>query len=60
VYPIRRIVGRGHAETGPRALLQRFRNAFDNAPIGIGLADLDWRFVEVNRALCQLLGYSEE
>jgi diguanylate cyclase (GGDEF)-like protein/PAS domain S-box-containing protein len=53
-------VGRGHAETGPRALLQRFRSAFQNAPIGIGLADLDWRFVEVNRALCQLLGYSPE
>src|SRR6202022_3806296 len=33
---------------------------FQNAPIGIGLADLDWRFVEVNRALCQLLGYAPE
>jgi len=60
VYPIRRIVGRGHTEIGPRALLHRFRNAFQDAPIGIGLADLDWRFVEVNRALCQLLGYSAE
>jgi diguanylate cyclase (GGDEF)-like protein/PAS domain S-box-containing protein len=60
VYPIRRIVGRGHAEIGPRALLHRFRSAFQDAPIGIGLADLDWRFVEVNGALCQLLGYSPE
>ena len=60
MYPIRRVVGRGHAEIGRRALLHRFRNAFHDAPIGIGLADLDWRFVEVNRALCQLLGYSPE
>jgi diguanylate cyclase (GGDEF)-like protein/PAS domain S-box-containing protein len=60
VYPIHRIVGRGHAEIGPRALLQRFRNAFQDAPIGIGLADLDWRFVEANHALCELLGYSPE
>ena len=33
---------------------------FENAPIGIAVADLDGRFVEVNRALCELLGYSEE
>ncbi len=45
---------------GLREPQQRFRNAFQNAPIGIALAGLDGRFLEVNRALCQLLGYSEE
>ncbi|HEY0631802.1 MAG TPA: SpoIIE family protein phosphatase [Thermoleophilaceae bacterium] len=37
---------------------ERFRTAFANAPIGIGLIDIDGRWLEVNRALSQLLGYS--
>jgi diguanylate cyclase (GGDEF)-like protein/PAS domain S-box-containing protein len=39
---------------------QRFRNTFQNAPLGIAVAGLDGRFLEVNRALCQLLGYTEQ
>jgi PAS domain S-box-containing protein len=35
---------------------ERFRTAFANAPIGIGLMDVDGSFVDVNRALCMLLG----
>ncbi|TMG14541.1 MAG: PAS domain S-box protein, partial [Chloroflexi bacterium] len=58
--PINRLIGRTRAETGLRQSQQRFRNAFQNAPIGIAVADLDGRFLEVNRALCQLLGYSEQ
>lgn len=38
---------------------QRFRLAFDNAPIGIALVSTDGNFVEVNNALCVMLGYSE-
>jgi PAS domain S-box-containing protein len=38
---------------------ERFRTAFANAPIGIGLLDIDGRWLEVNRSLSQLLGYSE-
>jgi diguanylate cyclase (GGDEF)-like protein/PAS domain S-box-containing protein len=34
----------------------RFRNAFDNAPLGLALVDRGNRFVRVNRALCRLLG----
>jgi PAS domain S-box-containing protein len=37
---------------------ERFRTAFANAPIGIGLMDVGGQFLDVNRALCQLLGYS--
>jgi PAS domain S-box-containing protein len=35
---------------------ERFRTAFANAPIGIGLMDADGSFLDVNRALCSLLG----
>ena len=37
-----------------------FQFAFDNAPIGIGLADLDRRWTRVNAALCDILGYPPE
>lgn len=34
-----------------------FRAAFDHAPIGMALVDLDGRFTRVNPALCEMLGY---
>jgi diguanylate cyclase (GGDEF)-like protein/PAS domain S-box-containing protein len=37
---------------------ERFRRAFEDAPIGMALADLDGRFLEVNQALCAITGYS--
>jgi diguanylate cyclase (GGDEF)-like protein/PAS domain S-box-containing protein len=39
---------------------QRFRSAFDDAAIGMALTSLDGRFIQVNRALCELIGYSED
>ncbi len=39
---------------------ERFRTAFEDAPIGVALVDFDRRYLRVNRALCQMLGYSEE
>ena len=38
----------------------RFRVAFQNAPIGMALCDLDGRYLQVNPALCRLLGRTEE
>lgn len=39
---------------------ERFRTAFTHAPIGIALVASDGRWMKVNRALCDNLGYSEE
>lgn len=35
----------------------RFRQAFDNAPIGMAVIDFDFRFRRVNAAFCRALGY---
>ena len=39
---------------------ERFRNAFDQAPIGKALVSPDGRFTRVNGALCGILGYTEQ
>ncbi len=35
---------------------RRFKTAFEDAPIGIGLLGLDGRWLAVNRALCEIAG----
>lgn len=47
------------AERALRASEARFQAALDHAPIGTVLADPDGRWLYVNRALCDMLGYSE-
>ncbi|MGV3606026.1 MAG: PAS domain S-box protein [Planctomycetaceae bacterium] len=37
---------------------QRFRSAFEHSGIGIALADLEGKLMQVNPALCQTLGYT--
>ncbi len=39
---------------------ERFRRAFEDAPIGMAVADLDGRFLEVNQALCAITGYAPD
>jgi PAS domain S-box-containing protein len=48
------------AEEALKESEERFRSAFEDAPIGVALADLDGRRFWVNQALCEMLGYSEE
>ena len=38
----------------------RFRRAFDDAPIGMALVSPTGRWLKVNRVLCDMLGYSPE
>ncbi len=39
---------------------KQFRTTFENAPIGMCLADLDGRFIAVNQSLCAILGYTKD
>lgn len=39
-----------------RASEERFRSAFDHAPLGMALVSFDGSFIQVNDALCALLG----
>ena len=47
------------AEEKLRQSEERFRNAFDFAPVGMALVGLDHRFLQVNSALSAMLGRSE-
>lgn len=51
---------RKQAELALQQSEERFRNAFDTAAIGMAIVGLDGRWLEVNSALCRMLGYSEE
>jgi PAS domain S-box-containing protein len=50
---------RRRAETALRESEQRFRRVFEEGPLGVALVGKDYRFLKVNRALCQMVGYSE-
>lgn len=38
----------------------RFRNIFAEVPIGIAVVDSDGHLLQVNRAFCEMLGYSDQ
>lgn len=39
---------------------ERFRRAFDDAPIGMALISVEGLWLKVNRALCDMIGYTDE
>lgn len=50
---------RQQAEQSLHRSEERFREAFQHAPVGIGLLSPEGRWTQVNRALCAMTGYSE-
>ncbi len=39
---------------------KQFRVTFENAPIGVCLTDADGSYLKVNKAYCEMIGYSEK
>lgn len=56
----REVTERKRAEEALKESEERFRGAFDFAPIGIALVSPDGRWLRANRALSDMLGFSEE
>jgi PAS domain S-box-containing protein len=57
---IRDITERKRGEEALRDAEALFHSVFDNASIGVAVVGLDGRFLRVNRALCEILGHTEE
>ena len=57
---LRDISERQRSERQLREAEERFRTAFDHAPIGMALVSLEGRFLRANRAMRDITGYSEE
>lgn len=59
VFNSREITARKAAEAALRQSEQRFRTAFDHAPIGLAIVAPDGSLSQVNRSLGELVGYNE-
>jgi diguanylate cyclase (GGDEF)-like protein/PAS domain S-box-containing protein len=59
-YIIQDVTERKRAEADLRASETLFREAMVHAPIGIALVSLDGYFMNVNPALCEIVGYGED
>lgn len=57
---IRDISKRVDAERALRESEERFANAFKHSPHGMAFVSLDGRWLRANKALCTMVGYSEE
>jgi PAS domain S-box-containing protein len=53
-------IQRDRHESALLASEQRFHNSFQDAAAGMAIASLDGRLLEVNKAYCEMLGYSEQ
>jgi diguanylate cyclase (GGDEF)-like protein/PAS domain S-box-containing protein len=57
---VRDVHARTEAERAQADAEVRFRTAFEDAPIGMAIASIDGRFLQVNRALCAITGRDQE
>ncbi len=57
VISVRDVTERLEAEAALTEARERFRAAFEHAPIGMALAELDGTLLEVNSAFARMLGY---
>jgi PAS domain S-box-containing protein len=55
----REVAEHQRAEETLRESEERFSGAFEHAPNGVALASIDGPMIKVNRAFCDLFGYSE-
>ncbi|WP_164512222.1 PAS domain-containing sensor histidine kinase [Oceaniglobus ichthyenteri] len=53
------ITDRKMTEEALRRSVERFRSSFESSAVGMALVGIDGRFLQVNSALCTLLGYSD-
>lgn len=60
IMTIRDVTEQRLAQAASLAAEERFRVAFDHAPVGMGIADLDGRFWSANIALAKLTGWRLE
>jgi len=54
------ITERKRTEDALRESEENFRSMYENTPIGIARIFLDFKIIEVNKAYCDMLGYSKE
>ncbi len=54
------LTARMRAETALRESERKYRELLELASDGIFITDLGWRFVEVNRRACEMLGYEHD
>ena len=54
------VTARRAADVAPRPSDGHFEQVFERAPIGTGLMDVEGRWTLVNRALCEITGYTSE
>ena len=54
------ITEKKRAEEAKKQSEQRFRQVFEQGPLGVGMLDLDYRWISVNPKLCEILGYEQK
>ncbi len=53
------VTARKQAKAAMLVSEERFRNAFEHAPIGMAMVALDGRWLRVNPSVCEIVGYTE-